>query len=506
MPVYLKNSIRRKFPLSFLIILCFSLPGCAIFTIDTMKNTQLNQEKLPPTRTSTDIKNKVEQGKNVFIGIAASGGGARASNFTAAVLLELEKLGILQHATVISSVSGSSVTTAYYGLYGDNENLKHHWDAKSVRKELLKPIENKWTWRLFNPSTWPAYWTTNYTRSDMMIETLNNELYDDKRYSDFIKSNNLPRILINATSYTNGLPFVFSDEHFASKLNSSLATYPVANAVMASSAFPGVFANVTLNDFSVKENASISNNTQDYEHLLDGGPADNLGVMEILKVLNDSYPRETKPKQCLLIVIDAYPYNAQGKSVLEADTRGYGGHYIDPNFFDSTDVMLSQNRKYVMEKVIKNFDPTDVEFVSYIQDSLIQLSPEDKKHHKALNSIICSVWHLTFQNFYAHKFETEFANRNELNRLQLLYRIRRIVNLIPTRYQLVETEGYKPETVQDYLFKAANILIRDDKTGKNNEDGEGSDSEFVYKKICATLKDVLVKGECKRVNDESKKN
>jgi len=123
------------------------------------------------------------------------------------------------------------------------------------------------------------YWFTNYTRSDIMKETLDNNLFEGKTFEKM--GSGLPRILINATTLTEGKHFVFSEEGFKS-LNSRIDTYPVANAVMASSAFPGVFHDMTLKDYSISSE-------QNYEHVLDGGPSDNLGVTTILKMVKKLY-------------------------------------------------------------------------------------------------------------------------------------------------------------------------------------------------------------------------
>ena len=185
-----------------------SLTSCAIFQIDTMKNTQF-QKEVVHTNATENIKLRVESENNSFIGIAASGGGARAANFTAAVLLELQELGILQHATLISSVSGSSLTAAYYGLYGNSKyvNQDHPWDVNHVRNVFLKPLQTKWIMSWFNPFNFIPYWFTNFSRSDIMINVLNNELYDEQGFSEIKNDPSFPSILINATSYNNGLPF-----------------------------------------------------------------------------------------------------------------------------------------------------------------------------------------------------------------------------------------------------------------------------------------------------------
>lgn len=53
------------------------------------------------------------------IGIALSGGGYRAAAFHLGTLRALDRLGILSKIDVISSVSGGSILSAYYGLHKD---------------------------------------------------------------------------------------------------------------------------------------------------------------------------------------------------------------------------------------------------------------------------------------------------------------------------------------------------------------------------------------------------
>jgi phospholipase, patatin family len=54
------------------------------------------------------------------IGLALSGGGYRAAAYHVGTLRALHKLGILNKVDVISSVSGGSITTAYYALHKDD--------------------------------------------------------------------------------------------------------------------------------------------------------------------------------------------------------------------------------------------------------------------------------------------------------------------------------------------------------------------------------------------------
>lgn len=470
------RSSKPAIAVSCLLLLECCLTGCSVITIDTMRNQALYKQSTKPVET------KFQRNEGVFIGIAMSGGGSRASNFSAAVLLELEKLGILQHAAVVSSVSGSSVTAAYYGLYGDNNDARHPWNEEGVRKAFVTDFQSGWIQSWFNPWNIMRYWFTNFTRSDIMIEKLNDELYEDKQFNDLNK-HVPPQILINATSYTNGQPFIFTEEHFADRLNSRLDTYPVANAVMASSAFPGVFHSVAVKDYSVKNNELLNSNneTRNYEHLIDGGPHDNLGVTSILDIL-----RESKPRHCLLLVIDAYPHPISPSFLQHADTRNAIDYFFDAGtVLSSTDVMLAKNRKLVLEKAI-NFDSQDIGFKAYNEKSIIKFSPLNPENGCTENSQECTVWHLSFQRLYDLQFEWAFARRN-VNQLQFLDRVRKVVNSIPTRYRLEESnDGDEPETVQDFIFKAANILVRQDQEC-NRPDNECAGSRFTYQKVCDLL-------------------
>lgn len=467
--------LMKKPNIPILVLLGLGLTGCSIITIDTMRNEPL----IVPQVTTANGHSRY--GDEVFIGIAMSGGGSRASNFSAAVLLEMDKLGILKHTDVISSVSGSSLTAAYYGLYGDNKDPAHPWHEEGVRKAFLIDLQSSWLIDWLKPWNIARYWLSNFTRSDIMIAKLNEELFDDYQFKRLI--GNTPQILINATSYTNGQPFIFTEDYFASRLNSRLDTYPVANAVMASSAFPGVFHPVTVKDYSIQDRQKLlfDPNSDYYEHLIDGGPYDNLGVTTIANIL-----QKQKPKHCLLLVVDAYPYPVSANDIQKADTRNVADYVFDSGtVVSSTDIMLARNRKLIMEKAI-NFDPQDIGFKAYNPNSTIKFPAAMAANSSDENSQDCAVWHLSFQRMHDQQFEWTYARRN-INKLQFLDRVRKAANSIPTRYQLSESQdGDSPETVQDFLFKAAEILVRQDKEC-NQSDNECKNDKFTYQKVCDLL-------------------
>ena len=77
--------------------------------------------------------------------------------------------------------------------------------------------------------------------------------------------------------------------------------------------------------------------------------------------------------------------------------------------------------------------------------------------------------------------------RQDVSQLQFLERVRKVVNSVPTNYKLEESqEGYEPKTVQDYIFKAANILVRRDKTC-NDQSNQCNNNQLIYKEVCNLL-------------------
>src|SRR5437870_1721764 len=66
---------------------------------------ELDRESRSVRRASFRAWHEAYQKSHVFVGIAISGGGSRAANFSAAVLEELDRHGFLKHATALSSAS-----------------------------------------------------------------------------------------------------------------------------------------------------------------------------------------------------------------------------------------------------------------------------------------------------------------------------------------------------------------------------------------------------------------
>ena len=270
-----------------------------------------------------------------FLALAISGGGSRAANFGAAVMLELQQRRLLEQVDVISGVSGGTLPAAYYGL-GDKAGA---FTESALREALGFDFQSSWIRRWFLPQNIFRYWLSDFTRSDIMVQVFNNQLYHDATFQHFLPH---PKILLNSTVHNDHTRFTFTDERFAN-LHSLLATYPVANAVNASSAFPGAFQDVTLQWYM---------EPPQYLHLYDGGPIDNLGVQAITEYVNRNILGTSLdrlfPNGCLIVIIDATPASEHPELNTGQSSRSFIDYFVDTNALDAMDAMLLESRRSLL--------------------------------------------------------------------------------------------------------------------------------------------------------------
>jgi len=171
------------------------------------------------------------------------------------------------------------------------------------------------------------------------VQVFNNELYHDATFAE-LQSH--PKILLNSTVHNDHTRFTFTDERFA-RLHSALAFYPVANAVNASSAFPGAFQDVTLEWYI---------NPRQYVHLYDGGPIDNLGVQALTEYINRNILgtslKRLFPNGCLIIIIDATPASEHPELNTGQSSRAFIDYFVDTNALDAMDAMLLESRRSLL--------------------------------------------------------------------------------------------------------------------------------------------------------------
>jgi predicted acylesterase/phospholipase RssA len=247
-----------------------------------------------------------------FVGLAISGGGLRSSNFAAACMFQLQRIGILQKVDYISSVSGGSLAAAYYCL-NDRD-----WNPKTVQEKLTHEFATDMLVQTLMPWVLIGMAATDLDRSDLLAKTMRENLFTtrnghEQTFADLLP--NRPRLLINATDLQSGRRFVFCNRSF-DEINSDLSKYPIAYAVAASSSVPVLLHQVTLRDF----NTSF----KQYRHLIDGGVVDNLGIetlVETFRAQEDSATArrlpDPYPHGAVFIVLDAhvdYDQNISSKS------------------------------------------------------------------------------------------------------------------------------------------------------------------------------------------------
>jgi NTE family protein len=275
--------------------------------------------------------------EELFLMLAFSGGGTRASAFAYGVLEELAVThaafdgrvrSLVDEVDGVSGVSGGSFTAAYLGLHGRRifedfpERFLHHDVTAGLVFRLLFPPN--WL-RLFSP-----YWA----RSDLAAEYYDAHVFDGATFGDLAAAPG-PFVSIHATDLTTGSPFAFVQEQF-DYLCSDLSQYPVSRAVAASAAVPLVLSPITLRNYPdcgfeppawVREAQSGSSvldrnyvnarnlmayrdQRRRYVRLVDGVVSDNLGVRGPFENWSSQEPPLERPagdptRETVLLIVNA---------------------------------------------------------------------------------------------------------------------------------------------------------------------------------------------------------
>lgn len=202
-----------------------------------------------PATEPYDFAHRLPRGnsRELFVVLAFSGGGIRASAFAYGMLEALRDTRItiggrerrlLDEVDLIASVSGGSYTAAYYGLFGDRifQDFERKFLKRNLQKDLLRIY--------VSPAHVRSWFDPRINRGDLIARWFGNNLFENKTFRDMSRGN-LPFIMINASDLNTGLTFSFIQQQF-DFLCSSILNYPVAHAVTASSALPIAMAPITL--------------------------------------------------------------------------------------------------------------------------------------------------------------------------------------------------------------------------------------------------------------------
>ena len=78
-----------------------------------IETCDVNKTAFPVPRARAQFMPGQKDVPPVFVGLALSGGGSRAANYSMAVMEQLNELGIMRHVTAISSTSGGGVARGF---------------------------------------------------------------------------------------------------------------------------------------------------------------------------------------------------------------------------------------------------------------------------------------------------------------------------------------------------------------------------------------------------------
>ena len=321
------------------LFVAFALTGCG-----TVYNKADNKPWVPGSAPDMGAPSDVMHENSIVL--TFSGGGLRASAFSLGVLTALEDTktpdgDLLEDVSLISSVSGSSLTSAYYGLYG-REGLTR------FREEVLLPgFESGMRLSLFSPGNLMRLLNGGLNAWEDVGGVIDKRVFHGATFADLYKRGR-PDVRIHATDLYNRVPFPFFPPIFE-LICSDIASYPVADAVAASMAVPMIFAPIVVRTYpgdcppvpqSVDNLRRIAKQSQSLEtiahahatyrdgkvhyiKLADGGLTDNYAV-SLLTNVRAAYGTPYAPmtardavrvRRLLVIVIDA--------------SRGPSGDWID---------------------------------------------------------------------------------------------------------------------------------------------------------------------------------
>lgn len=244
-----------------------------------------------------------------FIILTFSGGGSRAAGFAYGILRELDRTklpdgsSVLDRVDVISSVSGGSFTSMYYGLHGRDgfASFEDRFLKQDIQGQLFRAA-------FLNPRNWFRLLSPHFSRIDLAAELYDKVLFDGKTFAELLaaqKQTSRALIVANSTELDLGSRFEWTQDQF-DPICSDLSQVHVARAVAASSAFPGLLTPLVLKNYTTegcayvtppwvadaRDDADINperfrfstellqylNRERTYLHLMDGGIADNIGL------------------------------------------------------------------------------------------------------------------------------------------------------------------------------------------------------------------------------------
>ena len=299
--------------LSFLLTLTILVSGCA----HCRPNAPLH---LSDTRSGYRFRNAASQtnSPDLLLILAFSGGGTRAAAVSYGVLEELartpvgqgqEQHRLLDDVDLISSVSGSSFTAAYYALWGDR--LFMDFEPLFLKNHIQTSL---WL-RFLAPWNQIRLASPQLNSSDLAAEYYDQLLFKGATFGDLADRPNRPFLIIGATDAASGAQFQFTQDQF-DLVGSDLSKFRISRAVAASTALPSRLSPIVIQNYSVTPQHPKTDRIgqSNFIHLVDGGIADHLGANGLADkafafegLTNGSPTAAVKnAKRIALIIVDAH--------------------------------------------------------------------------------------------------------------------------------------------------------------------------------------------------------
>lgn len=223
------------------------------------------------------------------IGLALSGGGVRATVFHLGALARLARQSLMEHITFLSTVSGGSLAVAL--VWGCSGNGWPGSDAflRDTIPTARRLLTSRGLRRAYLRYTLLSPWALRHGRAGALAEALQNRWAVGGVLSDLPDN---PRWIINATCYQSGKNWRFMRKRMGDYIVGYVKSpqLPIAQAVAASAAFPGMLGSLRLRTgrfewFAFDRQHTTRRHAPRFRtvKLWDGGVYDNLGVEALFK-------------------------------------------------------------------------------------------------------------------------------------------------------------------------------------------------------------------------------
>jgi hypothetical protein len=326
--------------------------ACALFLAGCASAVALNVPRLDRD-TATCITPAPE--RDLLVGVALSGGGSRAALFGAAGLEALARVrgpdgrSVLEQVAYVSSVSGGSLSAAYYGLHKPPREtpiltpdgaLTGDYQAffAGFKEKLNQDFESALIWRQIGSFRWIL---NSALAARSLTEVLEERLLGPGTFADLAQREtrgDSPYLIINTTLYNNGRRLTlttlppdagrydfFRDLRASAARRGQTAEYPpilvkrweslqavtpldlhidpcplkVAGAVSGSASFPPLVGPITFR----------TGEEETYWHTGDGGLYENTGIESLMFVLL-KHLQQRKARRALILSFDSsYPFS-----------------------------------------------------------------------------------------------------------------------------------------------------------------------------------------------------